>query len=142
MALGRHGRGERDRRRVKEALERFSATVSDSYAGYDPDADVQRQPRGRRPSARQLRQAREALERFAAQIQEDMADPNAFLDDDFQDSADQGVLGSGGPRDPGGRGREAADLEAGLPGYAATPPRRGLRPNPLQVLIHWVKTHL
>jgi hypothetical protein len=42
-------RGERDRRRVKEALERFSATVSDSYAGYDPDADVQRQPRGRRP---------------------------------------------------------------------------------------------
>ncbi|MCX5956943.1 MAG: hypothetical protein NTW51_11190 [Cyanobacteria bacterium] len=30
-------RGERDRRRVKEALERFSATVSDSYAGYDPE---------------------------------------------------------------------------------------------------------
>jgi len=141
-------RGERDRRRVKEALERFSATVSDSYAGYDPDADVQRQPRGRRPSARQLRQAREALERFAAQIQEDMADPNAFLDDDFQDSADQGVLGSGGPRDPGRRAPEDADLEAGRPGYGATPgyaatPGPGVRqPNPLQVLIHWVKTHL
>jgi len=135
-------RGERDRRRVKEALERFSATVSDSYAGYDPDADVQRQPRGRRPSARQLRQAREALERFAAQIQHDMADPNALRDDNFQDSADQGGLGSGSPRDPGRRGPDDADREAGLPGYAATPSRGGLRPNPLQVLIHWVKTHL
>jgi hypothetical protein len=68
-------RGERDRRRVKEALARFSATVSYPYAGYEPDADPQPQPRVRQPSARQLRLARQALERFAAQIQRDMADP-------------------------------------------------------------------
>ena len=114
-------RGEWDRRRAKVALERFSATVSDFFAGYDPDADSQRQPRVRRPSARQLRQALEALERFAAQIQHDMADPHACPGDDLQDSADQGFLGSGGPRDPGRLGPEHADLEAGLPGYAASP---------------------
>jgi len=113
-------RGERDRRRVKEALERFSATVSYSYASYDPDADPQRQPRVRQPSARQLRLARQALERFAAQIQRDMADPYALQDDALQNSADQG----------------------GLLGYAATP-RPGVRqPNPLQVLIHLWKSHL
>ena len=134
-------RSERDRRRVKEALERFSATVSDSYAGYDPDADAQRQPQGRRPSARQLRQAREALERFAAQIQHDMADPHALEDEAFKTSADQGLLGSGGPRDPGRRGPDRAEIEAAQ-SYAATP-RPGVRqPNPLRVLIHWVITHL
>ena len=113
-------RGERDRRRVKEALERFSATVSYSYASYDPDADPNSQPRVRQPSARQLRLARQALERFAAQIQCDMADPYALQDDALQDSADQG----------------------GLLGYAATPRPGGRQPNPLQVLIHWVKSHL
>jgi len=113
-------RGERDRARVKEALARFSATVSDYSAGNNPDADSQRQSRVRRPSARQLRQARQALERFSAQIQRDMADSHAFRDDTLQNSADQGApLGS-----------------------AATP-RPGVRqPNPLQVLIHWVKSHL
>jgi len=71
-----------------------------------------------------------------------MADPNALRDDNFQDSADQGGLGSGSPRDLGRRGPDDADLESSLPGYAATP-RPGLRqPNPLRVLIHWVKTHL
>lgn len=113
-------RGERDRRRVKEALERFSATVSYPYAGYEPDADPQPQPRVRQPSARQLRLARQALERFAAQIQRDMADPYSLQDDALQNSADQGApLGS-----------------------AATP-RPGVRqPNPLQVLIHLWKSHL
>jgi len=115
---------------VKEALEPFSAIVSDSYAGYDPDADSQHQPRGRRPSARQLRQAREALERFAAQIQRDMADPHALEDEALKNSADQGLLGNGGPRDSGRRAPEDADLEAGLPGYAARPLGGGSAPIP------------
>lgn len=136
-------RSERDRRRVKEALEGFSATVSDSYAGYDPDAaDPYRQPRGRRPSARQLRQARQALERFAAQIRHDMADPNAHEDEALRDGADQGLFGSGGPRDPGRRGPDDAEIEAAIPGYAVAPRPGVRRPNPLKVMIRWVMTHL
>jgi hypothetical protein len=102
--------GERDRRRVKEALGRFSASMSDSYAGYAPDADPERQPRARRPSERQLRQAREALQRFADQIQHDMDDPDAF-----EGPFDPASAGSGGPRDPGSR-----------------------PPGPLRALIHWL----
>ena len=97
-------RGERDRARVKEALARFSATVSDYSAGNNPDADSQRQSRVRRPSARQLRQARQALERFSAQIQRDMADSPAFRDDTLPDSADQRPPDPGAPPDPGSPG--------------------------------------
>ena len=73
------------------------------------------------------------MERFATQIQRDMADPHALREDALQDSADQGGLGSGSPRDPGRRGWEdAADPEAGLTGYAATPRPGVLQLNPLR----------
>ncbi|MEB3185013.1 MAG: hypothetical protein VKM97_03920 [Cyanobacteriota bacterium] len=68
-------RQQRDRERVRQAMEQFARMVSDYEPGY---GELSGGRRSRGPSQRQLRKAREALERFAQQFEENMggeADP-------------------------------------------------------------------
>jgi ElaB/YqjD/DUF883 family membrane-anchored ribosome-binding protein len=153
-------RSERDRERVREALQGFSQMMSDTLTSSDELPEL---PRGRRPSDRQLRKAREALERFAEQIQAQMGTdvPELQGAEDGPDSFDEGDIQAPGGSEAAAYGSQqgaersssrSPELEPGAPITEEPDPyaRRRFRartepvarPNPLRVLVHWVLTHL
>jgi len=158
-------RSERDRERVREALQGFSQMMSDTLTS---DDELPELPRGRRPSDRQLRKAREALERFAEQIQAQMGTdvPELQGAEDWPDPFDEGVIQAAGGSEAAAYGSQqgaepgssrSPELEPGAQGpgtpiteepdpYARRRYRARkepvARPNPLRVLVHWVLTHL
>jgi hypothetical protein len=157
-------RSERDRERVREALQGFSQMMSDTLTS---DDDLPELPRRRRPSDRQLRKAREALERFAEQIQAQMGTdvPELQGPEDWPDRFDprdiQAPSSSESPAYGALKGAERGFSRSPEQGTDAQGPwapiteepdpyaRRRYRartepvarPNPLRVLVHWVLTH-
>lgn len=153
-------RQQRDRERVRNAMEQFARMVSD----YEPAEGEGGPPQGRRrrgPSQRQLRKAREALERFAKQFEEDMAVAEAEAAEaemtpvsplGFEDpaAADGGVplpgvvLGDASAAGGGeGSGPEGPDGPSALPqAPLPLPPPQPESRNPLRRALDWLVDHL
>ena len=153
-------RQQRDRERVRIAMEQFARMVSDyepADAGYGSEAS-----RRSGPSQRQLRLAREALERFAQQFEQDLAvsdelepgvHPMGFEDPDAS-PAPPTAAGAGVPAaeatsgtaqqapEPGGEGQPTLRPSGPPPISAPSPQPLRSGGHPLRRLVDWLITHL